>query len=904
MSIPEHLFQGLPDPTSAQQFVDSLSESQPSHLRKLTKDEGLLSDVLTLVAFSPLLATTLLQNPDYLWWLKRRRSDSGVRGKSELLESLARFELTNSQLPHHTLFARFRRRELLRIFLADIRRQMTVAEITEELSNLADAILENALRVAKQELDNRFGSPLELDGKGREKPSHFCVVSLGKLGSKELNYASDIDLMFLYSSEGSTSGIGNRGMITNREYFVKLAEQIAKLVGQQIGEGATFRVDLRLRPHGRVGPLAMTVKDAARYYNTEAANWEKQVMIRSRSSAGSEKLFRDFSALIEDSVFSVHQSVEAALRSVRLSKQQIDLEHHSDRGYDVKLGKGGIREIEFVAQALQLAYGGRDRWLRVGHTLISLSRLTDRKLINEPELTQLFDAYNYLRRLEHILQMENGLQTHLAPNEPIKRELIARRMNFEGVDAFDSTLLTHTQNVDQVFRRVFSDAYIESAEPLTNDFLPREPNVPPFENTGEPTIELENARLRNNIDELAAFSVRFAEMTTSDPSLIQAISDLNGDFPDIEYRSVLEANAIAQSDFRSRIGALRKEWSKQMIGIIAFDAAGRLSILESKRHQTCLAEASISVAIEITRMEMESRFHAAINSLDLTVMGLGKLGGSGVDYDSDLDLVLVYDDSIPIVVQEITHVEYFARAAEIFVNVLSSITREGSLYRVDLRLRPHGKNGPSVISRRSFSEYMGRSAAIWELLAFVKIRSAGGNTEVGSAVEAEITQIIHQRASSIRGEELASETRRIRQRLENERITGKRTGEVDIKYGSGGMLDIYFAIRFLQLRDNISDDAANRSSGHMLEILHKNGSLDDREYSNLQAGYNFLSNLDHQIRLTIGRATLLPKANLPALEKIAIRSGLSSYQQLIEQLSIHRIGIRESFESVVTVGKL
>src|SRR5690606_24089111 len=200
MTIPVHLLEGLPDRDAAIQFARRLEADHPTPFRRLVKDDALFSDVLTLAAYSPLLATTLLQNPEYIAWLSRRRKDKGVRGKEELLESLARFSLTNSTLDTQVVFARFRRRELLRIYLADIRRQLTIAEITEELSNLADAILEFALSLARQEMDNRYGAPQEFDARGRETPSRFCVVTLGKLGSKELNYSSDIDLLFIYSS--------------------------------------------------------------------------------------------------------------------------------------------------------------------------------------------------------------------------------------------------------------------------------------------------------------------------------------------------------------------------------------------------------------------------------------------------------------------------------------------------------------------------------------------------------------------------------------------------------------------------------------------------------------------------------------------------------------------------------
>ena len=468
MSKADSLIRDLPDADSAKRFVEQLAEKHRSKSDRLLKNDALLSDVLTLVSFSPLLASTLLQNPEYLWWLDQNRTESRAPNKAELLESLARFSLTNSQTEPNVLLARFRRRELLRIFLSDIRRLATIAETTEEISNLADAILENALRLARQELDNRYGSPLETDLKGREKLAEFCIVSLGKLGSRELNYSSDIDLLFIYSGDGSTSGSGSRGQITNREYFAKLAESIMRLVGQQSGEGAAYRVDMRLRPYGRVGSLALSSADTIRYYKTEAADWERQVLIRSRSSAGDAIVFKRFLTAVEDSVFSKDQTVEKALRSVRLSKEKIDFANKAHRGYDVKLGKGGIREIEFIAQALQLAYGGRDKWLRVPHTLKSLARLADRKLLSKGELTELFDAYEFLRHLEHILQMENGLQTHTVPDEIERRSLVTKRMNFAGMDEFETSLSVHTTNVARIFVRVFGTVDNEPVYPDAN----------------------------------------------------------------------------------------------------------------------------------------------------------------------------------------------------------------------------------------------------------------------------------------------------------------------------------------------------------------------------------------------------------------------------------------------------
>src|SRR5438093_9008100 len=234
----EHLLRQLPESHAAQLLFNRLTDGHDVMLRLFQREPGLLSDVLAIAAWSPLLATTLEQNPDYVTWLQRERVSTRVRTREEMGESLARFALTNSQSDPHVVLARFRRRELLRTYLHDIRRSRTIVETTEELSNLADAILDYALKLSRQQLDNRFGAPQATDAQGRIIPAEFCIMALGKLGSFELNYSSDIDLVFLYSENGMTSAGGADGQLTNREYFVKLGERLMRFVSAQTGEGA------------------------------------------------------------------------------------------------------------------------------------------------------------------------------------------------------------------------------------------------------------------------------------------------------------------------------------------------------------------------------------------------------------------------------------------------------------------------------------------------------------------------------------------------------------------------------------------------------------------------------------------------------------------------------------------
>jgi glutamate-ammonia-ligase adenylyltransferase len=951
----EQLLRQLPESHAAQLLFSRLAHGHDSILRLFQREPGLLSDVLAIAAWSPLLAATLEQNPDYLTWLQRERTSTRVRTREELGESLARFALTNSQLDPHILMARFRRRELLRTYLHDIRRARTIVETTEELSNLADATLDYALKLSKQRLDNLYGAPQISDARGRLASSEFCIVSLGKLGSRELNYASDIDLVFLFSDEGLTSSGGSRGQITNREYFVKLAESLLRVVSEPAGEGAAYRIDVRLRPHGRDGALACSLEEATRYYDQTAQDWELQALIRARAAAGSQPLYARFAQRVMGRVFQSDISVPNALTNVRLAKQKIDCQRErEEKGFNVKLGRGGIREIEFIAQALQIAFGGRDPWLRAPHTLISLGRLAERGLIAESELSQLSDAYHFLRALEHRLQMEHGLQTHSVPIDRERRELVARRMNFSGGDSLveiDDALAMHTTNVRAAFDRVFAEADLGSPA-VQNRRTPDQDDA--FANPDEGNARLSasiflkhlapdqaktdvtslTSRLQNeavqslNPHRALSFATRvassldkesapetiteaeisplirlcgasefFGEMIASRTALIHALTARLGANPHDCLRE-LRAGVTNQESFRAELDALRRTWAALLVEIGAGDAAGGLQLTEVNRLLTDLAVASIDVAFEIAQREFARRFEKLANEPQLAVLGLGRLGSGGMDYGSDLDVVIVYDSAAPSPVAELSHDEAYARLAELVVTALSSITREGYLYRVDLRLRPDGQKGPLVTGSDAFINYLERRAGLWEWLAYVKLRAVAGDREFGRQIETAARKSIHELAHQADHDQLRAETRRVRDRLERERALRRNSG-LDIKHGAGGMLDVYFAARYLQLRDNVPDDEEDRTTRATLRRLGDAGSLERADFLALDEGYALLRLVDHQLRLILGRSARLPLQDHPAFRDIARRLAYDDACALTRELSAKMLGIRGAYKRIL-----
>jgi glutamate-ammonia-ligase adenylyltransferase len=904
--------------------------------------------------------------------------------------------------------ARFRRRELLRVYLHDIRRATTLVETTEELSNLADAALVHALSLARQELENLYGAPQCTDERGRRKTAEVTIVALGKLGSRELNYSSDIDLLFLYSDDGETSGAGERGAATNREFFCRLAERVARIVGGSAGGGgAAYRVDLRLRPHGRDGALAVSLAEALRYYRTTAHAWELQVLIRSRAAAGSQALFARFGDGVRASVYRTEQTVAQALADVRLAKQKIDRFHsEASRGFNVKLGRGGIREIEFVAQALQLAHGGRDAWLQAPHTLISLGRLADRGLITERERSELSDAYDFLRTVEHRLQMEHGLQTHTVPEDETRRRLLARRMYFappRALEDFDEALARHTDAVARAFRRVFevegesrveSEARVESRPPadtptvhsgspddaesgaragavgaagashasvapdesalsaqaraaaavfarrlageggaegkaytedeverLLREEAARCPNArralqlvarvaASLEKYGEAggarkrgggaTFEGEGGALSERalreLVRVCGASEYLGEMLTANPALASSVVTPAGKVAARDQRALLRAAVDAERAFGGELAALRRAWTHLVVEIGARDAAGDFSLAASNALQTSLAAASINTGLLVARREMARRYGRLASGPRLAALALGRLASGGMDYGSDLDLVLVYDEDVPSPVEGLTCEQAYARMVELLVNALSSFTRDGHLYRVDLRLRPDGKNGPLASSSRAFVEYLAARAEVWEWLAHVKLRAVAGDQEFGRAVEARARAAVHDGAAGAGADVLAAETRRVRERLARERAAPRGN---DIKYGRGGMLDVYFAARFLQLRDRLPDDEADRSTRATLQRLLDAGSLRPEDFDALCGGYTLLRRLDHELRLLAGRSTRLPSApDHPVLRDLARRTGHATPAALTRELAERMAAVRAAYERI------
>ena len=378
---------------------------------------------------------------------------------------------------------RLKQREMIRIAARDLARLAPTPEIISEISTVADVCLSAVLRLCWQQSVARFGSPFEQDADGQWRATKFCVLGLGKLGGQELNYSSDVDVLFVYSDEGSVfkepprKNKPAKPTLSNHQFFQRVAEAFIGEVGKLTEDGMLFRIDLRLRPEGDAGPLVRSLASYENYYAQWGQTWERMMLIKARCVAGDTTLAGEFLEMVQS--FRYPRSVsENVLDEIAAMKQRIEKEvvKSGEMERNVKLGRGGIREIEFIAQTLQLLHAGRNPFLQGSQTLPALQKLVQYHLLEGADAERLSSAYTFLRDIEHRLQMEQNRQTHSLPASPAARERVARLMGFIDFKTFDRTRAEHSQHVRAVYERLLkSDAKEESTLPENFDDVARWP---------------------------------------------------------------------------------------------------------------------------------------------------------------------------------------------------------------------------------------------------------------------------------------------------------------------------------------------------------------------------------------------------------------------------------------------
>lgn len=940
--------QPIPDPQQLSRRIQEFQARHPAIWQDLQRDKERLNWLLTIFNFSHFLAEELIRHPKWIWSIggvNRPRSFSDYK---ELLAGFLRQRAVAT--PGAFELALFRRKELLRLVVRDALSLASLAEITQELSDLADSLLECALTTVTREVESRYGRPIA-DGNGTVgQEATFTVLALGKLGGRELNYSSDIDLMFLYSANGETSGPHK---LTNKEFFKKVANQLTNLLSTYTAAGLCYRVDLRLRPEGTLGEVCLPLAAAKEYYAKRARDWELQMLIKARVAAGDKSTGQSLLESVESSIYATtldFSTIETMSEARERISEKIARRKLKKNDLDVKLTRGGIRDIEFLVQCMQRLHGSRESTVRSGSTLQALSRLHYKDLLSETEWSRLVNAYQFLRHLEHRLQAEDDRQTHALPAKTDDLDRIARRMpagelppnlGLSPSALLLQTLNHHLENVQGIYDRI-----VHAQRPLyysaTNyavsatEALPVRLAVP----APPPAIEFEKsfdaltktapdllARLRARgisrcAQSLSAFLDRlqeqpsYLEILNQQPKISEAVANLFELSPylsdQLARRPELIDEVIRAVDFPDQawpfeglagplndISALHNFFRREMFRIQVASVCLPESVFHTLDRTSALAEFLINRAYRVAREQAvaHARAHATAErpfvepQSEMMIVALGRLGMREFDLGSDADLLFIIPDS------ESVRQRFWTKVAEHLLEILTAYSGEGPVLSVDTRLRPNGREGTLVQTESKYVDYFSASAEAWEGIAYMKARAVAGDLERATNFLQDLQKVDWRRyGQSGRSRQ---DLRQMRMRLQKEQ--GPTT---PLKAGEGGYYDADFILMYLRLKGaGIFFKSLN--TPERIDIVEKMGHLERADADFLLRATTYFRALDHAVRVVTGRAE--EKLPTRSLEREMVRDlvhrwadDLPIADSLEGELGSLRARMRRLFDSIFT----
>ena len=742
---------------------------------------------------------------------------------------------------------RWKRRQLLRIALRDLLGEADLATVGRELSLLADACFARALEIADE------GPPL-------------AIIGMGKLGGNELNYASDVDIVFVH--EGGT------------EAAVKRARKVVQALTSFTVEGAVYRVDTDLRPDGQTGSLSLPPDAYRHYFEQRAHAWERQAYIKTRLCAGDPEVGNAFFNAIRPGVWEENLGAKT-VPSLQAMKKRVEESAKLKGDRELKKGPGGLRDIEFTVQLLQLVHGRTDPTIRSPNTLTALRQLSWGEYIDQADAVHFTTAYIHLRTVEHRLQLRDERQTHELPTADADREWAALASGFESLEAFQESHSRHQTSVREIHQRIFYRQTLDRMHEtgLVSELLPDHLGQLGFADPerAAATIErlTENLGRRANVMQQVLVIMVEALATTPDPDLglVRLAWLLDGSFRIGTILPVLRDSPIAISDIARLLGSsrvaagwmrnhpefarslmnpeelviprtaevlmaeateamqsaaddhdlqmaeLRRFVRREQLRVAARDILGLASIIEIPQELTIIADAALAAAVDSLDPEMP-----------FAVIGLGRYGGLDLSYASDLDVIFVYEGT------NSDDARAANRTARGLLKEIGAQTAEGRAWEIDARLRPEGENGQLARSLEGYQRYYAERGQLWERQALLKRRFVAGDSELGHRFLQVADKWCYQADFS---DAEVDEIRTMKRRIEAERL-GSGSKARDVKLGAGGLSDIEFTVQLMQLqhgfgRTSISDNRTLPA----LAGLSEHNLLDISDRATLDVGYRF-----------------------------------------------------------------
>lgn len=880
---------------------------------------------------SPFLGTLMLRDADWLEGALQRAPEQVL---SETLADLGGL----ASEPLAPALRRAKARVALLAGLADLGGVWPLEDVTGALTALADRAVQSAL-VALTGDEIRRG---KIPGKSADDAARgagMVALAMGKMGAGELNYSSDIDLICLFDdTQFDVSDVADA-----RASFIKVVRRMTAMLSDLTADGYVFRTDLRLRPDAAVTPVCISMSAAEAYYEAEGRTWERAAFIKARACGGDIAAGERFIAALAPFVWRRHLDFAAIqdaydmrlrIRDHRKLHGPLTLE-----GHNLKLGQGGIREIEFFTQTRQLIAGGRDPELRARATVPGLAALAQKGWVDSDIATELSEHYRAHREVEHRVQMVADAQTHDLPTTAAGFERLARMMGEGDTLRLRATLMERFQRVAALTEAFFAPGETGDLPDLTPEMRTmvegwraypalRSERARHIFKRVEPQILARLVRAAHPAEALLQFDrflkglpagVQLFSLFEANPTLIDLIVDICGTAPGLatylsHNAAVLDAviggtffapwpgagelhNRLAHhlegiADYEGRLGGARlwvKEWHFR-IGV--HHLRGLIDAAEAATQYGDLAGAAISALWPLCLVEF-TRKHGPPPGRGAVVLGMGSLGAQRLNAASDLDLIVLYDAQgvetsdgpRPLAARA-----YYARLTQAFVTALSAPMAEGRLYEVDMRLRPSGRQGPVAVSLTAFRDYQMGEAWTWEHLALTRARVVAGPEDLADDVEAVRRDILAAKSSDA---SIVSDTAEMRARIFGAKAP---EGAWEAKIGPGRLQDIELFAQSLALR---AGDPARKVEAQ-LRAGQRSGLISPRDATQLQSSLRFLWRLQAGGRLLTGgaidmgaigeggRAFLLRETAMSSLDALA--SELRGHVGRVAEIVAHGLG--------------
>ena len=852
--------------------------------------------LLHLLSVSSICAARLTRNPETLLWLARPEVCLASRGHAEMLTELQAIAGDSAADSDFGALRLWKGREMTRVAVRELAAVAPLEETTGELSLIAEICLRRVFEFWEAGLRQRYGSP----------KAEFAILALGKLGGCELNHSSDVDLLFLYSEEGQL-----KPHISYHQFFNRLGNKILETFSTPHPDGFLFRVDLRLRPEGSAGPLARSLESMENYYAGFGETWERIALIKARGIAGSRELAYDFLRLHQPFIYP-RSATPDLLEEIGSIKRRIerDVVGPEKLERDVKLGRGGIRDIEFIVQTLQLIHGARNPFLQEPSMLKALRALRELDLLPRDEVLALDNAYRFLRRVEHRLQIEAEQQTHTVPDEPEPLNRLASSLRFVSARDFTTALHKRMGSVRPIFERIISEHPAQPAKIHLGFFCDskraekaltelergatsfhvatrtrqifqrlRPVLLDRIAKAADPDATLnqflrfvESYGLRSLLFELLVTNPKLLELVvkTLDASRFagdllirrpQLLEDITRDPTFDEPRSLKENLRRLESlgASTSNLDPIRAYRQRQLLRIILREIVGLATPADVSAELSDLAEACL---VFTARFASDGQ---------LSIIALGKFGGRDIGYGADLDVVFVGEEN---------------RAAQNLVSLMAQPTAEGNIWALDTRLRPEGENGPLICSLQSYQSYHEHRAQLWEMQALTRARAIHGPLKDEFI---ELAKAAWCRASQ--DPELLVKIDGMLERIRRERGTG--SDFVDLKTGSGGIIEAEFLVQALQMLETIWEPNWHRA---VLGLCER-GLFNHAEAKQLRQSYQLLRRCESALRRYENKAISVLPINPDEQRKLAIRLGYDCFENfrrdyLDARTAIHALYVR------------